>query len=180
MAKGQSALLQHDQGGLDVLTVDLESFTLRLKSENRTLKRALTSPRLFDGVGNAYSDEILFAARLSPLRLSQGLKPDEVERLYHAVRSTLTSWTERLRNELKGKFPGPGQVTAFRPDYATHGKFGKPCPVCGKPIQRIVYAENETNYCAACQNEGRLLEDRALSKLLKDDWPRTLEEMLGG
>ena len=179
VVRGADGLKAHHQGGLDVLTSSKEAFSERLRAENRTLKRALTSPRLFDGIGNAYSDEILFAARLSPLRLTQALTSDEVERLFLAIRKTLTEWTERLRMELKGKFPDRGQVTAFRPDFATHGKFGKPCPVCGKPIQRIVYAENETNYCAVCQNEGRLLADRALSKLLKADWPKTLEEMLG-
>lgn len=165
--------------GLNLFESRPEEFWEVLQSENRTLKRALTNPRWFDGIGNAYSDEILHAAKLSPLRLTRSLSRDESLRLFECCQSVLTEWTNRLRAELKGKFPGKGQVTAFRKDFAAHGKFGEPCPVCGKPIQRISYAENETNYCAVCQNEGRLLADRALSRLLKSDWPRTLEEMLG-
>ncbi len=168
-----------DPGGLNVQRAEFPDFLERLCSENRTLKRALTNPRLFDGIGNAYSDEILHAARLSPFRLTRSLTDAEAAALYEAIRSTLRLWTVRLKNEFSGRFPGPGDVTAFRPDFAVHGKFGKPCPVCGKPVQRIRYAENETNYCAVCQNEGRLFADRGLSRLLKEDWPRTLEEMLG-
>lgn len=172
-------LKNHDPGGLEVLTCSLAEFAQKLTEENRTLKRALTQPSKFSGIGNAYSDEILHAARLSPVRLTQHLKSDEIERLFVATRETLTAWTDKLGREFKDRFPGKGKITAFRPDFAAHGKFGKPCPVCGKPIQRIAYAENETNYCAQCQNEGRLLADRSLSRLLKDDWPRTLEELLG-
>jgi len=172
-------LKKHDPGGIEPLTCSLEQFSKALTAENRTLKRALTQPQRFSGIGNAYSDEILHAARLSPMRLTQQLKPEEVERLYQATQETLIRWTDKLRSDFKNKFPGKGKITAFRPDFATHGKFGQPCPVCGNPIQRISYAENETNYCAKCQNEGRLLADRSLSRLLKDDWPRTLEELLG-
>lgn len=176
---GKEALRHLDPGGLDVRTEGLEAFRERLVAQNRTLKRALTNPHTFDGIGNAYSDEILHAARLSPVRLTQSLGDGEIERLWEAIRRVLASWTERLQKEFAGRFPGPGDVTAFRPDFAVHGKFGKPCPDCGKPVQRIRYAENETNYCAQCQNEGRMLADRGLSRLLKSDWPRTLEEMLG-
>jgi formamidopyrimidine-DNA glycosylase len=139
----------------------------------------LTNPHAFDGIGNAYSDEILFAAKLSPMRMTSSLTEEEVERLLGAARKTLATWSERLL-DLYPKFPKPADVTAFRKEFAVHGKYGQPCPVCGSPVQRIVYAENETNYCAKCQNEGRLLADRSLSRLLKDDWPATLEEMLGG
>jgi formamidopyrimidine-DNA glycosylase len=150
-----------------------------LARENRTLKRALTNPKAFSGIGNAYSDEILHAARLSPVRLTHSLSEDEAKRLHAATQETLSRWTDRLRQEYAGTFPGRGKVTAFRPDFAVHGKYGKPCPTCGKPVQRISYAENETNYCALCQNEGRLLADRSLSRLLKSDWPKTIEEMEG-
>jgi formamidopyrimidine-DNA glycosylase len=173
-------LAVHDPGGLDVFKCSLADFQSRLQAENRTLKRALTNPRNFDGIGNAYSDEILHAARLSPLRLTLSLDDGEVERLLGACRKTLALWTEKLLVGFAGRFPGPGDVTAFRPDFAVHGKFGQPCPTCGKPVQRIRYAENETNYCAQCQNEGRVLADRSLSRLLKDDWPKTIEEMVGG
>ncbi|MBL8049019.1 MAG: hypothetical protein JNJ45_10100 [Chthonomonas sp.] len=166
------------RGGEDVRAMKTERFQTILQQENRTLKRALANPSWFDGIGNAFSDEILFHAKLSPMRLTQALKPEEIQRLHEAAKQTLEMWTERLQNEIK-EFPKPSQVTAFRPDFATHGKFGKPCPVCGVPIQRIVYAENETNYCARCQNEDRILADRGLSRLLKDDWPRTVEQMLG-
>lgn len=166
------------RGGINVLTASPEEFSQTLTQENRTLKRALTNPSWFDGIGNAFSDEILFHAKLSPVRLTQALKPEEINRLYNSIRETLTEWTTRLQEEIKD-FPKPSQVTAFRPDFATHGRFGKPCPVCGVPIQRIVYAENETNYCARCQNEDRILADRGLSRLLKDDWPKTVEQMLG-
>lgn len=170
-----------DAGGIDPLLCNLKEFAAALASENRTLKRALTNPRTFSGIGNAYSDEILHAARLSPLRLTQSLSAAEVSGLYSLTKSTLTSWRDRLIAEFKGgeKFPGEGQVTAFRPDFAAHGKYGQPCPICGKPIQRIVYAENETNYCAVCQNDGRILADRSLSRLLKDDWPRSFAEEEG-
>lgn len=176
---GREGLEEHRRDGLSVFTASLDEFTERLQSKNRTLKRMLTDPNAFDGIGNAYSDEILFAAKLSPVRLTQALKPEEVERLHAACKSTLSYWANRLQ-ELYPSFPRPGDITAFRPDFATHGKFKQPCPVCGLPIQHIVYAENETNYCAKCQNEGRLLADRSLSRLLKDDWPKTLEEMLEG
>jgi formamidopyrimidine-DNA glycosylase len=139
------------------------------------LKRLLTDPHVFSGIGNAYSDEILHRARLSPIRLTRQMTKPEIERLYHAIRDSLNDWVERFRNERRGGFPE--KVTAFRPDMAVHGKFGKPCPVCGSPVQRIVHAENETNYCATCQTGGRLLADRSLSRLLKDDWPRSLEEL---
>jgi formamidopyrimidine-DNA glycosylase len=170
-----------DPGGIDPLSATVEEFRQALTAENRTLKRALTNPKRFSGVGNAYSDEILHAARLSPLKLSQSLTSEEATRLQQATASTLTTWRERLIAEFKGgeKFPGQGQVTAFRPDFAAHGKFGQPCPVCRKPIQHIVYADNETNYCAQCQNEGRILADRSLSRLLKDDWPRSFADEEG-
>lgn len=166
-----------DRGGLDVLESGFEEFWEKLKSQNRTLKRGLTDPVMFSGIGNAYSDEILHAARLSPLRLTRSLDEGEGRRLYEACRETLPYWADKLRAEMKGKFPGKGQVTAFRKDFAAHGKFGQPCPVCNKPIQRIRYEDNETNYCVVCQNEGRLLADRGLSRLLKDDWPKTLEQL---
>ncbi|MBI5707381.1 MAG: formamidopyrimidine-DNA glycosylase [Armatimonadetes bacterium] len=180
VVRGEDALAAHDPGGIEPLECSLESFRQQILSENRTLKRALTNPRAFSGIGNAYSDEILHAARLSPLRLTRSLAAEEVERLWSQTRRTLSDWSEKLWTEFGGRFPGPGEITAFRPDFAAHGKFGMPCPVCGSPIQRIRYAENETNYCANCQNEGRLLADRALSRLLKSDWPKTLEEMEGG
>lgn len=165
--------------GLEPLTCSLEAFADTLRQENRTLKRALTRPAWFSGIGNAYSDEILHAARLSPLRLTQALSEEEVERLWEATRKTLSLWSDTLKAEFGDRFPGKGQITAFRPDFAAHGKFGKPCPDCGMPIQRIAYAENEANYCARCQNEDRILADRSLSRLLKDDWPRTLAELVG-
>lgn len=177
IVKGQQALEAHRPPGLEPLECALQQFSERLTRENRTLKRALTNPANFSGIGNAYSDEILHAARLSPLKLSQSLSAKEIERLYRASQATLSLWTEKLRAEFAGKFPGKGQITAFRPDFAAHGKFGKPCPVCAMPIQRIVYAENETNYCARCQNEDRILADRSLSRLLKDDWPRSIEDV---
>lgn len=167
----------HRPPGIEPLECSRERFESVLTQENRTLKRALTNPAWFSGIGNAYSDEILHAAGLSPLRLTLSLKPEETERLYNAVLGTLTIWTDRLRLEFGDRFPERGRITAFRPDFAVHGRFGKPCPVCGSPVQRIVYAEHETNYCAKCQNEGRILADRSLSRLLKDDWPRSLEDM---
>lgn len=179
VVEGAEALRAHDRGGLDVRTASLGTFRDALVAENRTLKRALANPSRFDGIGNAYSDEILHAARLSPLRLTRSLKEEEVGRLLESARRVLETWIETLCKRFETKFPGPGDITAFRPEFAAHGKFGEPCPVCGKKIQRIRYAENETDYCAQCQNEGRLLADRALSRLLKDDWPRTLEELEG-
>jgi formamidopyrimidine-DNA glycosylase len=175
VVRGPAALVDHDPGGLEVMTADLAGFAQRLTAENHTLKRALTDPRIFSGIGNAYSDEILHAARLSPMKHTASLTDDEVERLFHFVRTTLQDWADRLKAEAGDKFPE--KVTAFRPEMAVHGKFGKPCPVCGEPVQRIVYAHNEANYCASCQTGGRLLSDRALSRLLGQDWPRTLEEM---
>src|SRR6185312_4089385 len=174
---GRSGLSEHSREGIDVRIATFEEFAARLRSENRTIKRLLTSPNLFDGIGNAYSDEMLFAAKLSPVRRSGSLTDEEVRRLLIASQQTLEHWRERLL-ELYPGFPKPTDITAFRADFAAHGKFGRPCPACGAPIQHIVYAENETNYCAACQNEGRLLADRSLSRLLKDDWPKTLEEMV--
>jgi formamidopyrimidine-DNA glycosylase len=175
VVRGEAALAEHDPGGLEVMTADLAGFAQRLTAGNHTLKRALTDPRIFSGIGNAYSDEILHAAQLSPLKLTGSLTDDEVERLFHFVRTTLRIWSDRLTAEAGDRFPE--KVTAFRPEMAVHGKFGKPCPVCGEPVQRIVYAHNEANYCARCQTGGRLLSDRALSRLLGQDWPRTLEEM---
>jgi len=175
LVRGDAALGEHDPGGIEVLAADLPAFAARLTADNHTLKRALTDPRIFSGIGNAYSDEILHAARLSPMKLTATLSDREVERLYHATRETLQMWVERLARESGGAFPE--KVTAFRPDMAVHGRFGQPCPVCGEPVQRIVYARNEANYCARCQTEGRLLSDRALSRLLGKDWPKTLEEM---
>jgi formamidopyrimidine-DNA glycosylase len=176
--RGRDALAQHDPGGLDVLTATLAEFSQRLTRENHTLKRALTDPRLFDGIGNAYSDEILHAARLSPLALTGRIGPGEIERLLEATRTVLVGWTERLLREVGDGFPE--KVTAFREGMAVHGRFGKPCPQCGAAVQRIVYAENETNYCPGCQTAGRILADRSLSRLLKDDWPRTVEELESG
>jgi formamidopyrimidine-DNA glycosylase len=164
-----------DPGGAEIFAIDAAEFGARLKRENHTLKRALTDPRLFAGIGNAYSDEILHRARLSPIAMTSKLSEQEVARLFAATRETLAEWTERLRKEAAGRFPE--KVTAFREGMAVHGRFGKPCPVCGSPVQRIVFAENETNYCARCQTGGRILADRALSRLLKKSWPRTLEEL---
>ncbi len=175
VVRGEAALAAHDRGGLDVFTADLAAFRARLVAENHTLKRALTDPRAFDGIGNAYSDEILHAARLSPLTWTSRLAEAEIARLFEAVRATLTAWTERLRTETGERFPE--KVTAFRAGMAVHGRFGEPCPVCGAPVQRIVYAAHETNYCARCQTGGKLLADRALSRLLKDDWPERIEEL---
>lgn len=175
IVRGAEALDAHDPGGLEVLDASLTAFADRLRRENHTLKRALTDPRIFSGIGNAYSDEILHAARLSPMKLTSALSEEEIETLYHTTRDTLTAWVDRLRAEAGDRFPE--KVTAFRPDMAVHGKFGRPCPVCGSPIQRIVYARNEANYCSRCQTGGRLLSDRALSRLLRDDWPKTLDEL---
>ena len=163
------------RGGVEPLEADLAAFARALRSESHTVKRALTDPRLFSGIGNAYSDEILHAARMSPYAMTQKLDDDGVARLFEAARTTLASWLERLRAEAGDRFPE--KVTAFRPDFAVHGRFGKPCPACGDPVQRLVYADNEANYCATCQTGGKLFADRALSRLLKGDWPRTLEEL---
>jgi formamidopyrimidine-DNA glycosylase len=175
LVRGEEALREHGRSGLEVLDADLASFREALTCENHTLKRSLTDPRLFSGIGNAYSDEILHKAKLSPVKQTRQLSDEEIERLYHATMKTLCDWIDRLRQESGEGFPE--KVTAFRKDMAVHGKYKKPCPVCGSPVQRIVYAENETNYCARCQTGGKLLADRALSRLLKEDWPRTLEEM---
>ena len=173
--RGESALAAFDPGGLEVFEADLDSFKARLTVENHTLKRALTDPHLFSGIGNAYSDEILHAAGLSPLKLTKRLEDSEVQRLYEATKGTLRFWIEKLCSEAKQSFPE--KVTAFRPEMSMHGRYGKPCPKCGTPVQHIVYAANEANYCPSCQTGGRLLADRALSQLLKEDWPRTLEEL---
>ncbi len=173
--RGAEALAALDPGGIDVFAVDLEAFRTAVGAESHTLKRALTDPHIVSGIGNAYSDEILHAARLSPVALTSKLTPEQWQRLYDATRETLQRWSETLRAEAKDGFPE--HVTAFRDDMAVHGRFGKPCPQCGQPVQRIRYASNETNYCARCQTRGTLLADRALSRLLKADWPRTLEEM---
>ena len=173
LVQGEANLKAHDPGGLEVLDASLEEFARRLRSENHTLKRALTDPRLFSGIGNAYSDEILHAARLSPVLLTSRLDEPGLARLYEATRAQLALWTERLRQSAGGAFPE--KVTAFRDGMAVHGRFREPCPVCGTPVQRIRYADNETNYCARCQTGGRLLADRALSRLLKDDWPKTVD-----
>jgi len=175
VVRGEAALAEHDPGGLEVQDADLAAFRARITAENHTLKRTLTDPRLLAGIGNAYSDEILHRARLSPVRQTRQLSDDEVRALFSAARETLTAWTERLRREMGDAFPE--KVTAFRDGMAVHGRYGKPCPACGAPVQRIVHAENETNYCAACQTGGRLLADRALSRLLHEDWPRTLDEL---
>ena len=175
LVRGQAGLQEHDPGGLEVFDASLEQFREALTRENHTLKRSLTDPGLFSGIGNAYSDEILHRARLSPIRLTKQMTEKEIETLYHAIRESLISWIDRLRKERNGRFPE--KVTAFRSDMAVHGKYRKPCPVCGSRVQRIVHAENETNYCAKCQTGGKLLADRSLSRLLKDDWPRTLEEL---
>jgi formamidopyrimidine-DNA glycosylase len=175
LVQGEATLAGFDMGGLEVEDSDLEAFRERLQRENHTLKRALTDPRLFSGIGNAYSDEILHRARLSPIAMTAKLIPADVERLHRAARDVLTEWTARLRNEARAGFPTG--VTAFRPEMAVHGKYGEPCPVCGAPVQRIVYAENETNYCARCQTGGTILADRALSRLLKSSWPRSIDEL---
>jgi formamidopyrimidine-DNA glycosylase len=175
VVRGEEALKALDPGGIEPLEVPFEQFDAALRRGNHTLKRALTDPHLFSGIGNAYSDEILHAAKLSPLRKTQQLGEEESRRLHQAVRETLASWTDILRSEARGHFPQ--KVTAFREGMAVHGRFGKPCPVCEAPVQRIVYAENECNYCARCQTEGRLLADRSLSRLLKDDWPKSIDDL---
>ena len=175
LERGRDALATHDRGGLDVLAADLEAFRARLAVKSHTLKRALCDPRLFDGIGNAYSDEILFHARLSPLQRTGNLDDEESARLFAAARSTLETWIDRLRDEVGDRFPD--KVTAFHDRMAVHGRHREPCPDCGAPVQRIAYADHETNYCAGCQTGGKLLKDRALSRLLKDDWPRSLDEL---
>jgi formamidopyrimidine-DNA glycosylase len=175
LVRGEEALREHDPGGLELFDASFDEFRRALTRENHTLKRSLTDPHLFSGIGNAYSDEILHRVRLSPIRLTQQMTEAEIASLYHAIRASLGEWVERLRRERGSGFPE--KVTAFRPDMAVHGKYGKPCPVCGSPVQRIVHAENETNYCARCQTGGKLLADRSLSRLLKKDWPRSLEEL---
>ncbi len=174
LVQGETALASFDRGALEVLDSSLADFRSALTKENHTLKRALTDPRLFSGIGNAYSDEILHRARLSPMKLTSKLSADEISRLHEATRSTLSEWIGRLRDETGAGFPS--KVTAFRPEMAVHGRYGEPCPACGSPVQRIVYAENECNYCPTCQTDGRLLADRAMSRLLKQDWPRSLDE----
>jgi formamidopyrimidine-DNA glycosylase len=175
LVRGEAALSAIDPGGLELQTSHLDEFAARLTLENHTLKRALTDPRLFSGIGNAYSDEILHRAKLSPLALTQKLAAPEVARLFDATRGVLTEWMARLRGEAGSAFPE--NVTAFRPEMAVHGKYGKPCPACGAPVQRIVYAENECNYCARCQTGGKILADRSLSRLLKASWPRSIDEL---
>jgi formamidopyrimidine-DNA glycosylase len=175
LLRGEQALRDIDPGGVEICSSDLDEFRAALSLENRTLKRALTDPRLISGVGNAYSDEILHAARLSPIVLTHKLTPEEWQRLFEATRSTLSLWMDRLVAEANAKFPEG--VTAFRPEMAVHGRFGQPCPRCGSPVQRIRYADNETNYCATCQTGGKVLADRSLSRLLGRDWPRTLDEL---
>lgn len=172
---GRAGLAELDRGGLDVFVASPAEFAERLRSERHTIKRSLTDPTLFDGIGNAYSDEILHAAKLSPFRMTTSITDDEIAALHRACVDTLNTWTRRLRAEVGDGFPD--KVTAFRPEMAVHGKYGQPCPVCGTPVQRIVYADNEANYCSTCQTEGRLLADRSLSRLLKEDWPKTLEEL---
>jgi formamidopyrimidine-DNA glycosylase len=172
---GREALKQFERGGIEPLEMTLAQFAERLRTENHTVKRSLTDPRLFSGIGNAYSDEILHHAKLSPVKLTSRLTEDDIARLYDSTRVVLREWTERLRAQANGAFPE--KVTAFRPEMAVHGRYGKPCPVCGTTVQRIRYADNETNYCPRCQTEGRLLADRALSRLLKQDWPRTVEQL---
>ena len=175
LVRGEPDLREHDPGGLDVFDIDATAFRSALTAESHTLKRALTDPHVLSGIGNAYGDEILHRARLSPVKLTRQLSEAEIARLFEAARATLADWVGRLRREARGGFPEG--VTAFREGMAVHGRYGQPCPDCGSPVQRIVHAENETNYCPTCQTGGRLLADRALSRLLKADWPRTLEEM---
>lgn len=175
LVRGREALAEHDPGGRDVFELSVEEFAAILRAHNHTLKRALTDPRVFDGIGNAYSDEILHMAKLSPVKLTSKLDDEEIERLHAACKRGLEQWTQRLREHHGEAFPE--QVTAFHPDMAVHGKYGQPCPVCGDLVQRIVYASRETNYCPTCQTEGKLLADRALSRLLAKDWPKSLEEL---
>jgi formamidopyrimidine-DNA glycosylase len=174
LVRGREALAAHDPGGIDPMSASLEAFTLALRRENHTVKRALTDPRALSGIGNAYSDEILFRAKLSPVKWTSRLSEEEIEQLRGATREVLKEWIERLAAQTGSDFPT--KVTAFRPEMAVHGRYKEPCPVCGAPVQRIVHAESESNYCARCQTGGKVLADRSLSKLLKDDWPRTIEE----
>ncbi|HEY4304282.1 MAG TPA: DNA-formamidopyrimidine glycosylase family protein [Gemmatimonadaceae bacterium] len=175
VVRGRANLEPHTRGGLEVLDASLDEFATRLRSESHTVKRSLTDPRLFSGIGNSFSDEILHRAKLSPVKLTGRLTDDEVSTLYNATRDILVEWTDRLRAEASGNFPE--KATAFRPEMAVHGKFMQPCPVCGTPVQRIRYADNETNYCPRCQTDGKLLADRALSRLLKGDWPKSIDEL---
>jgi len=175
IVRGEEAVRAHDPGGIEPLDISFEEFGAALTRERHTLKRTLTDPHVFSGIGNAYSDEILHRARLSPVQLTTNLSEEEITRLYVATRRTLTEWTDRLREESSERFPE--KVTAFRPDFAVHGRYGKPCPDCGTAIQHIVYSENETNYCARCQTGGKLLADRALSRLLHSDWPKSIDEL---
>lgn len=175
VVRGTEALKEFDRGGIDVLDNNLSAFANALRKEKHTLKRSLTDPRLFSGIGNAYSDEILHRARLSPMKHSRHLTDEEIARLHGATRTVLTEWTDRLRAQCGEGFPG--KVTAFHEEMAVHGKFGQPCPDCGSPVQRIRYADNETNYCARCQTDGKLLADRALSRLLKQDWPKSIDDL---
>lgn len=175
LVRGEEALDAIDRGGVEPLEIDEATFADQLKKENHTLKRSFTDPTLFSGIGNAYSDEIFHRARISPIKLTSRLTDEEISRLYSATRDVLVEWTNRLRSEAGGEFPK--KVTAFHDEMAVHGRYGKPCPVCGSPVQRIRYASNETNYCARCQTEGRLLADRALSRLLKQDWPKSIDEL---
>jgi formamidopyrimidine-DNA glycosylase len=175
VVRGEAALAEHDRGGVEVHEATLDAFRRALTTRNHTLKRALTDPRLFSGIGNAYSDEILHRAQLSPIALTQKLSPDEIKRLHEATRATLSDWIDTLRRQTGDGFPK--KVTAFHPDMAVHGRYGEPCPVCGAPVQRIRYADNETNYCARCQTGGKVLADRVLSRLLKNDWPRSIDEL---
>lgn len=177
LAEGKIALAAHDPGGQEPLAVSLDQFSAELLSENRTLKRILTDPRRFAGIGNAFSDEILHQAKLSPIMRTHSLVPEQIQQLYLATQKVLSEWTARLSQRYVAKFPGSGEVTAFRSEFAVHGKFGEVCPACGGSVQRIRYAENETNYCPVCQTGGRVLADRSLSRLLKDDWPRSISEM---
>jgi formamidopyrimidine-DNA glycosylase len=176
LVRGEAGLADFRRGGLEVLDATLDQFAERLRVESHTVKRSLTDPRLFSGIGNAYSDEILHRAKMSPVKLTRRLSDEEVVTLFDATRTTLVEWTERLRAEAGEGFPE--KVTAFRPEMAVHGKFGEPCPVCGTQVQRIRYADNETNYCARCQTDGKLLADRGLSRLLKEDWPRSIDEVV--
>lgn len=175
LIKGEAGLAAHDRGGLEVLDSSLEDFSSALTRENHTLKRALTDQHLFSGIGNAYSDEILHEAKMSPMKLTRSMSEEEIRQLYDATISSLQAWSSKLGEEAEEAFPE--KVTAFREDFAVHGRYGKPCPRCGTPVQRIVYAENEANYCPTCQTGGKLLADRALSRLLKQDWPKTLDEL---
>ncbi len=175
LVRGEAGLDSLSAGGIEPLEASLESFSTAIRAENHTLKRAMTDPHILSGIGNAYSDEILHRARLSPVAMTQKLAPEQIERLFSATREVLQEWTKRLRDEAAGSFPE--KVTAFRPEMAVHGRYGQPCPRCGAKVQRIRHAANETNYCATCQTEGRLLADRALSRLLRSDWPRTVEEL---